>query len=122
MTTTEILVELADGVDNRERFFFTCAYPLSALLKVMEANAIDYSLSSGSVCEITVPMPYGQTSVASTIGLAGSQCTSRFLSTSICFSCSNALAHSTGQCQGVSLHRSLFNGAQTDANAGMNLP
>ena len=50
MTTTEILVELADGVDNRERFFFTCAYPLSALLKVMEANAIDYSLSSGNWC------------------------------------------------------------------------
>ena len=48
--------------------FYSCAYPLSALLSVLEANAIGSSLPSGSVCEITAPTPYGEASVASTIG------------------------------------------------------
>ena len=48
--------------------FSTCAYPLSAVLGVLEANAIGSSLPSGSVREITAPMPYGGAVVASRFG------------------------------------------------------
>ena len=87
MTTTLVLVELPDTVNDGQSLLLDFGHSRSsALRRVFEAKAIGSSLPQGSTCEMTVPMPYGDASVESTIGFSGSKCTRRDLSASICFS------------------------------------